>query len=325
MPLSSPPEFRSTQVPFHLPRLRTVIGIDYSGAAQSGKNAWLAELKVISPADREIRPTAEQTRRTRKPRPNGDAPTGDSGPSLELVRVSRLGRLAGSDQRSAVNDYLVDRIRTARQTLFGMDFPFGLPIELALGDWIDQLEHVASFSGGAKRFGHHLVARSVDQTGKTHLRRSTDRESSTPFHGFHYRIIYQTFHGMREVLAPIADDSCTAVWPFQYERSQPARVVVEACPSSTLKRWGLPHQNYKQSGGKPPSPKHVGNRQAILRVLTRLVTVSAYQRRVMMKNPGGDAIDAVLAAAGSWQDYHHVDHQAVANHSRYCREGRVYG
>jgi hypothetical protein len=44
----------------------------------------------------------------------------------------------------------------------------------------------------------------------------------------------------------------------------------------------------------------------------------------MMRNPGGDAIDAVLAAVGGWQGYAAADHARVAKHRRYPREGRIY-
>ena len=44
----------------------------------------------------------------------------------------------------------------------------------------------------------------------------------------------------------------------------------------------------------------------------------------MMRNPGGDAIDAVLAAVGAAQAWHITDHTAVARHPRYPREGMLY-
>jgi hypothetical protein len=45
----------------------------------------------------------------------------------------------------------------------------------------------------------------------------------------------------------------------------------------------------------------------------------------MLANPGGDALDAVLAAVGVFQSITDDDHVAVAKHPRYRREGRVYG
>jgi hypothetical protein len=57
---------------------------------------------------------------------------------------------------------------------------------------------------------------------------------------------------MRDVLGPLLRHRSTAILPFHYRRLAAARrVVVETCPSSTLKRLGLPHQNYKQPAGGP--------------------------------------------------------------------------
>jgi Protein of unknown function (DUF429) len=282
-------------VPFRLPPVKTVIGVDYSGAAQSGRNAWLAETAVISQTN-----------------------------TLELAKISPIGRLACDDSRESINDYLADRIGNANQTLFGMDFPFGLPIELNLGSWPKQLESLRKFKGDAKAYGHFLVARTEKKLGTKHVRRATDREASTPFDCYHYRIIYQTFHGMRDVLAKVADDEATAVWPFQYERDAAKRIVVEACPSSTLKRLGLPHRLYKQSGDRPIEPQHQKNRQLILQGIQSFISIKPHQRRILMTNPGGDALDAVLAAVGSWHAFMQDDHSLISKHTRYPLEGRVY-
>ena len=44
----------------------------------------------------------------------------------------------------------------------------------------------------------------------------------------------------------------------------------------------------------------------------------------MMRNPGGDALDAVIAAVGAWRAVQAADHAAIARHPRYKREGRLY-
>jgi hypothetical protein len=48
------------------------------------------------------------------------------------------------------------------------------------------------------------------------------------------------------------------------------------------------------------------------------------QRRVMMRNAGGDALDAVIAAVGAAQAWEAADHTLIARHPRYPREGRLY-
>jgi hypothetical protein len=99
-------------------------------------------------------------------------------------------------------------------------------------------------------------------------------------------------------------------------------MLVEACPASTLKRLGLPHNNYKQPEGGPLTRKRLRNRRAILVGLARRVTIDAGQRRAIMRYGGGDALDAVIAALGASQAWR--DHRGIARHPRYPHEGRLY-
>ena len=129
--------------------------------------------------------------------------------------------------------------------------------------------------------------------------------------------------------APIADDPIvehpsTAVIPFQSITAATKTVVAEACPSSTLKRLGLPHQNYKQTAGRSPEPKHIATRQTILLGIADQVKITRHRRRIILANPGGDALDSVLAALGIWYAYRHSDHQTDHCHISFSREGKVY-
>jgi hypothetical protein len=138
-------------------------------------------------------------------------------------------------------------------------------------------------------------------------------------------MVYQTFFGLRDVLGPLRRARHTAILPFQYRRLAAARrVLVEACPTSTLKRLGLPHNNYKQPEGGPLTRKRLRTRRALLDGLARQVRFDAGQRRVMMRNGGGDALDAVIGALGAAQAWGAADHGAIARHPRYPREGRLY-
>ncbi|WP_230627908.1 DUF429 domain-containing protein [Roseiconus lacunae] len=288
--------------------INTVMGIDYSGAAKSGRTAWAAELFWLGKGD-----LTEKL----------DHPT----PRFRLVSLQPLGRLAAGDDRKRVNAYLTDRIRIQKETLWGCDFPFGLPIELALGSWNAQLKHTQQFDSNAKEFGLSLVERSLQQTGSLHVRRTTDKETKTPFDCYHYRIIYQTFHGMRDVLSNLQREPNVAILPFQYRRmTNPSlsSILVEACPSSTLKRLKLPYRGYKQSGGQLPTKSQRAVRREILAVLSQYVDISAHRRRCLLSDPGGDALDAVLAGFGAWSAFRRVNHSQIAAHRRYPREGYVY-
>ena len=130
---------------------------------------------------------------------------------------------------------------------------------------------------------------------------------------------------MRDVLAPLRRRRDTAILPFQYRRlARARRVLVEACPASTLKRMKLPHQNYKQPEGGPLTPRRRRTRRVILDGLSRHVCISPRDRLRIMRNGGGDALDAVLAALGAARSWRETDHSAVARHRRYTREGRLY-
>jgi hypothetical protein len=130
---------------------------------------------------------------------------------------------------------------------------------------------------------------------------------------------------MRDVLGPLRRARHTAILPFQYRRLPAARrVLVEACPTSTLKRLGLPHNNYKQPEGGPLTRKRLRSRRALLDGLARQVRFDERQRRVMMRNGGGDALDAVVAAVGAVQAWQAADHRTIARHPRCPREGRLF-
>ena len=54
------------------------------------------------------------------------------------------------------------------------------------------------------------------------------------------------------------------------------------------------------------------------------IDVPAELRRRIMRNPGGDALDAVIAAVGAALRWDALEHRAIARHERYRREGYVY-
>ena len=218
-------------------------------------------------------------------------------------------------------------IRDSDSALWAMDFPFGLPVEvLGAGDrWPAQLALLRDWGEDAYGLGLECLRRAKRLGGPMHIRRLTDHEAKAPFDCYHYRIIYQTFYGMRDVLGPLWRAKSTAILPFQYRKLPGARrVLVEACPSSTLKRLGLPHQNYKQPAGGPLTAKRLRTRHAILAGLRRHVEIDAAQQRVIMRNGGGDALDAVIAAVGGHHAWAAADHPSLARHARYPREGRLF-
>jgi hypothetical protein len=277
-------------------RFDSYYGVDFSGAKLAGRNTWIARL-------------------------------GRADLKFRLIDLARLEDLCGCADRHVALAHLVSMISSSTDALWGMDFPFGLPIEILKRDtrWPGQLDLLRRWKKEAYDLGLWCVARTKKHNGSMHIRRTADTEAKTPFDCYHYRIIYQTFHGMRDVLAPLAKSRATAVLPFQYRRLPTARrVVVESCPSSTLKRLRLPHQNYKQAVGGPLTSVRRKTRQTILRSIMESVDISSRDVIRIMRNPGGDALDAVVAALGAAQAFASADHRAIASHRRYPLEGFLY-
>ena len=275
-------------------------GVDFSGAKLAGRNTWVARIEPLG---------------------------GRRRPPYRLTDLARLEALCGTAERGPALAHLAERIAESEGALWALDFPFGLPVEVmpAGARWLEQLKFLRGFGENAYGVGEECLRRARALGGPMHVRRLTDHEAKTPFDCYHYRIIYQTFYGMRDVLGRLHRLRRTAIVPFQYRRLASARrVLVEACPASTLKRLGLPHQNYKQPEGGPLTPRRLRSRRAILAGLAEHVALEDRHRRVIMRNGGGDALDAVIAALGGVQAWHAADHRQVARHPRYPREGRLF-
>lgn len=275
-------------------RFERVIGVDFSGAAMPGKLVWIAACDVLPDA------------------------------SLKLTSLQSLDELSGATERDGCLRWLVDCIAGSGRALWGMDFPFSLPVDIA-GDEHDQLKWVSGFEGNAYDFGRVCVSRAMNLGEKLHLRRDTDIETKTPFDCYHYRIVCQTFHGMRDVLLPLRSRRGVAVVPLEMRKAARAdTIVVEACPGSTLKRMRLPHSRYKDPTSRAVAKPKRAVRELILSGLAPHVEIDQASQRVALAQPGGDALDAIIAAVGSWDAWRAADLKAIARHPRYLREGLVF-
>jgi hypothetical protein len=283
-------------VPVLSVQLSSIYGVDFSGARLAGRTTWVARLE-----------------------PGGSAYT--------LTDLARLEDLCASAEREAALPCLVQLIRSSAEALWALDFPFGLPVEV-IGPgagWDDQFDFLRAWGDDGYGAGLECVRRAEALGRAKHIRRLTDAEQRAPFDPYHYRVVYQTFFGMRDVLGPLRRDKETAILPFQYRRLRSAtRVVVEACPASTLWRLGLPNQNYKQPEGGPLTRRRRRTRNVILTGLRRLVCFTPCQGLTMFHDGGGDALDAVLAAVGAARAWGTASHRNIARHERYPREGHLY-
>jgi hypothetical protein len=281
-----------------LPDFQVFYGVDFSGAKLAGRNAWVARV--------------EPRGKTRR---------------LALASLDRLESLCGTAARAECLAALVELVNASDAALWGFDVPFGLPVELfpEPAPWADQFAFLGEWGEEAYACGLECVRRARLVGNRMHLRRTTDDDARAPFDSYHYRVIYQTFYGMRDVIDPLRRTPGTAVLPFQYRKLPRARrVVVECCPGSVLKKLGLPHQNYKQPTGGPLTRQRRRTRNTILGWLDGAVRIGDRHRRVMTRNPGADALDAVIAAVGAARAVATADHRAIARHPRYPREGHLY-
>lgn len=281
-----------------LPDFQVFYGVDFSGAKQAGRNTWVAR----------VEPRGKSRR-------------------LALTSLDRLGSLCGTAARAECLAALVELVNASDAALWGFDVPFGFPVELFPDamPWAEQFAFLGEWGEEAYACGLECIRRARLVGDRMHIRRTTDDDARAPFDSYHYRMIYQTFYGMRDVIDPLRRTPGTAVLPFQYRKlSLARRVVVECCPGSVLKKLGLPHQNYKQPTGGPLTHKRRRTRHTILGWLGKAVRIGDRHRRVMMRNPGADALDAVIAAVGAARAVPAADHAAIARHPRYPREGHLY-
>jgi hypothetical protein len=142
-----------------------VYGVDFSGAKLAGRNIWLARLEKDERGDGTFR----------------------------LMGLSSLERLCGTAERAPALSDLVERIARSEDSLWALDFPFGLPVEVVDdgSPWAGQFEFLSAWGDDAYGLGLECLRRAKLLGGPNHIRRLTDTEARAPFDCYHYRIIYE--------------------------------------------------------------------------------------------------------------------------------------
>jgi len=237
-----------------------ILGVDFSGANDAGRKIWIAECK----RRRDNRLTIADLR------PASELP--DSG-ITPAVAIAALGR----------------HIVSERDTIVGCDFPFTLPKAVMDAPWET---FVASF---ATRFPDpdSFRAWALRRADGREIRRAADRDARTPFNSYNLRIYRQTWWGIAHLIAPLLKARTALVRPFQPLPRVPRPILVEACPACLLKRIGF-YPAYKGRSGQ-----HRQKRKAILGKLVSLGFLAPPlppAERRLLDDPGGDALDAVIAA-----------------------------
>jgi len=98
------------------------------------------------------------------------------------------------------------------------------------------------------------------------------------------------------------------------ERVEMLPWLIEVCPASTLKRYGLYRFPYAPYKGR--TEENRAAREHILKVLVRdhTVQIAVDLKARVLDNRGGDALDSIVAALATFQ--------AVQNDFRFVSEGR---
>jgi hypothetical protein len=238
-----------------------IYGIDFSGALYAGRKIWIS-LAVIK------------------------------GGVLEIRDCFRGLTLPNSGKR--LHDCLaalVTFIAMHKNSVFGLDFPFGMPHAIAESfgceDWTRFIFSFPQKYSSPQEFRHNCK----QLFGKREAKRTTDRESGTPFSPYNLRLFKQTYFGISGVLYPLLKNASACVIPMQ-KITDDKPLILEICPRSTLIKENIADKRYK---GK--SKGHRENRRLILNRLTeKQVAIPKNLIRLILEDTEGDALDSVIAA-----------------------------
>lgn len=178
-------------------------------------------------------------------------------------------------------------ITSNEDAVFGMDFPFSLPLELLFTDsWESFVSEFAGRYASAEQFRNEMRT----FTHKKELKRLTDTEVKAPFCVYNLRLYRQTYFGIRNVILPLLIENSACMIPMQ-EPVEGKPWLMEICPASTLKSAGL----YTPYKGKSAREKEA--REYILKEMEEKgITVTSDIKDLIIGNADGDALDSMLAA-----------------------------
>lgn len=202
------------------PKRDRLFGVDFSGAHTPARSIWITEAYVQS---------------------NGIQ-------VIDSQSAKHRFNIQSSTTRSNVYQELKEFIKSNSDSIFGFDFPFGLP-EPVIDDVNSWRKHMNKFQSrfanrSADRFRKNCIGRASSKTGKTHLRRETDWRYGG-LCPYQHQINYQTFYGQRDLLAPLISNSDSVVLPMQnIDVNLPW--IIEVYPAATLGRLGLYRQGIKR-------------------------------------------------------------------------------
>jgi len=261
-----------------------ILGVDFSGARAAGDALWVTEA-THTPAGLRVEDCYRAT--------------------------DRWGR-----DRADAHAGLVSRVTAGGVDTVGLDFPFSLPTSLLEarcgGDWRGFLSWVGGDDGPADPAAFSEACRtSADAiAGTRDIRRETDarRGALCPYTN---RVRSMSYHGARDVLAPLADREDTAVVPMQ-DGAGAATTVCEVYPAATFGWLGAYREGYKNTDGARARREH--NVAAV----EDCSVIMDDHRETFLENH--DALDSLAAAVSAAR----VDDGAGPTPAATREEGCIY-
>lgn len=236
---------------------RDIFGVDFSGAKAACNKIWISHGQVI-------------------------------GERLGLVECYPLSEVSPAKLgRDHCLRILLSLICSSKSSIFGMDFPFGIPLPLMQGlSWNEFIRHFPELYASEDEF------RDINRrtSGNVELKRATDKDVKAPFCVYNLRLYRQTYFGIRDIIRPLVISDAASILPMQSLRAD-VPWIIEICPASALKKEGL-YIPYKGKGAKKQAV-----REHILDHLERkALDLPEDIRDKALQNADGDALDSIIAA-----------------------------
>lgn len=242
-----------------------VLGVDFSGAADAGRNVWLAEIDCAA-----------------EPRLVNCAPASecfDAPADRESTHRALTHHLASLNDDAAA----------------GLDFPFSLPHSVVSEtDWESFLRDFPGLFASPDELQRRCQSRgALADDDRVQYRRKTEREMSA-LSPYNRRLRSQTFYGIRDVLRPLVLTGAVRVAPMQsLTPDQPT--LLETYPAATLDSLdGETHRNGYKEDDEEGRRRREANLDALEAEASLGLTDAVRER--LLGDDGGDGIDAALAA-----------------------------
>ena len=255
---------RKTKMISLLDSRRVVHGVDFSGARDAGKKVWIARGIIEEDV-------------------------------LLITECFQAKDLldSGRDREQSFKA-LREFISKQKDSIFGLDFPFGIPKSLVKEEswkqFVSSFEDIYTTPEEFRR-----LCKSLSE-GKE-LKRFTDIEAKTPFSRYNLRLYRQTYFGIRDVLGPLIKNNRVCALPMQKPLADRAWVL-EICPASTLRRenLSLPYKGV----GEIKRTARVRILEGIKKTEVLNIKKSALRSKIL-EDRGGDALDSVIAAFATFR------------------------